>query len=236
MQIDCAQSGCARPRDVAGCLQHIKLCSQSGSKIPSGHVEGFIRRLHVFCFALEYAVSLLEIEKCAADLRGYAASRCCQGLYRRLTPGARRLHTSFSRVPIEDVPRCVYSHHAAVVKFRTDVRISLAINFVPRKGADLWTRCAPIQNVLAIFNLNVLLPRFNDSTVCISPRETIVKVRMIRSILQLSRNFERRRLCAWRNIRAEKLRQSQIRVFQVRLRVKKFRPLVSECYLGSLHI
>src|SRR4030095_11106866 len=104
-----------------------------------------------------------------AHFRGYAAPRCFQTLHCRITPGAGRLHAPFGRVPIEDVPRGVYADHAAVVKFRTDVRVTLAVNFVPREGAHMWTRRAPVQNVLAIFDLNVFRPGFDDPTVRVSP-------------------------------------------------------------------
>src|SRR5262249_27100120 len=86
VRIDRAQSGCARASDVGRRLQHVQLCSQSGSKILSGHVERLIRRLQVLCFTLEYAVGLLKIEKSAADFRGNCAPCCCQSLHRCLTP------------------------------------------------------------------------------------------------------------------------------------------------------
>ena len=100
----------------------------------------------------------------------------------------------------------------------------------------MWTRRAPVQNVLAIFDLDVFRPGFDDPTVRVSPREALVKVRMIGPILQLPRNFERWRLSARGEIGREKFRQSQIRVLQIRLRVKEFRSLVGECHLGPLHI
>jgi len=62
-------------------------------------------------------------------------------------------------VPIEDVPRGVYADNAAVVKFRADVRVTLAVKFVPRRKARTWGKGrAAVQNVLAIFDLDISGP------------------------------------------------------------------------------
>src|SRR5215510_8188665 len=165
VQVDRAQSGCARTGDVCGCLEHVQLCPQTGSKISSGHVERFIRRLQVLCFALEYTVGLLKIEKSAAHFRGNATPCRCQGLHRCITPGARSLHSPLGREPIEDIPCSVNADNAAVVKFRTDVRVALAVNFISRESAHMWTRRAAIQNVLLTFDLDVLCFGLDDPTI-----------------------------------------------------------------------
>src|SRR5262249_3648895 len=131
VQINRAQSSGSGPGYVGCGLQDVKLCSQSGSEIAFGRIERFIRCLHVLCFTFEDAVGLLKIEKRAAHFRGNAAPRRCQGLNCRLASGARRLHASFGRKSVEDVPSSVYSYNSTIVKFRTDIRVSLAVNFIP---------------------------------------------------------------------------------------------------------
>jgi hypothetical protein len=84
----------------------------------------------------------------------------------------------------------------------------------------VWKGRAAVQNVLAIFDLDVFRSGLYDPTIRVSPCEAVVEVWMIGSILQLARNFERGRLCAGGEIGPEKFRQPQIRVFQIRLRVK----------------
>ena len=56
----------------------------------------------------------------------------------------------------------------------------------------MWPHCAPVQDVLLVLDLDVLLPSFDDRPICIGPGEAIVQIRMIRLILQFSRNLKRR--------------------------------------------
>jgi hypothetical protein len=117
---------------------------------------------------------LLKIEKRAAHFRSNASPRCCQSLQGCLASSAGRLHPPFGREPVEDVPRCVYPHDTAVVKFWTDLRITLAINFIPGKRTDMWTHRALIQNILSVFDLNVSFTGFDDWAICVRPSQTII--------------------------------------------------------------
>ena len=153
---------------------------------------------------------MLQVEKCAANFRPNAAPRCRQSLHSCLAPGARRLHPAFGREAIEDVPRRVYPDDSAVVEFRTDLGITLAVNFVPRERAHVWTRRAAVQNVLAVFDLNVFLPGFDYRTIRVSPCQAIIQVGVIGPILQFARNLKRRRLRSRAHIDPEKFRQSQV--------------------------
>src|SRR5207253_7962162 len=114
------------------------------------------------------------IEKPAAYFGSNAPARCCQSLNRRFAPGARCLHPTFGREPVEDVPRCIYPYHTAVVKFLADLRITLAVNFVPGKSANMRTHRAPIQNILAVFDLDIFLPRFDDRPISVGAGEATV--------------------------------------------------------------
>ena len=139
-------------------------------------------------------------------------------------------------MPIENVPRCVYAYDAAVVKFGTDIRIPLAINFVPRESAHVWACRATVQNVLAVFDLDIFLPGFDDRTIRVSPGQAVVQVRMIGPILQIARSLKRRSFGSRTNIDSKKFRQSQIRVLQVGLRIEELWSLVCDRHLRPLHI
>ena len=174
VQINRAQSRRARPGDVGCGLQDVELCPQARCEIAFGYIERFVRGLYVFCFAFEHTLGLLKIEKRAAHFRGDTPPRCCQSLHGCLAPGARRLHPPFSREPVEDVPRCVYPHNTAVIKFWTDLRITLAIHFIAGKGTHMWTHRALIQYILSVFDLNVFLTGFDDWAICVRPGQTII--------------------------------------------------------------
>src|SRR4029077_8448050 len=183
MQINCAEPGRAGPSHIRRCLQDVELCSQPGSEIASGDLERFICRLNVTCLRFEYAFSLLEIEKGAAHFRGNSASSSCQCLHSCFAPGVRSLHAPFGRKAIEYIPGSVYPHHIAMIKFLTDRRVALAVNLVARKGPDMRPQRASVQNILLVLDLDILLPRFDDSPVCIRPCKAIVQIGMIRLVL-----------------------------------------------------
>src|SRR5438552_8537969 len=174
VQIDRAQSRGARPRYIRCGLQDVELCSQSSCEITLGRIERFVCRLHISCLGFEHALGLLKVEKRAAYFGSNAPARCCQSFHRCLAPGARCLHPPFGREPVEDVPRCIYSYHTAVVKFLADLRITLAVNLVPGKSANMRAHGAPVQDILSIFDLDILLPGFEHWSACVSPGQAVV--------------------------------------------------------------
>src|SRR5580700_9551775 len=168
MQINCAKAGRTGPSHVGRSLQDIKLCSQSSSKIAFRDVERLICCLNVVCLGFEYPFGLLKIKKSAAHLRGNSAPGRPQCLHSGFASGARGLHASFGGIPVKYVPRCVYSYHTAIVKFGTDTWIALAVNLVPGESPDMWPQCTPVQNILLVFDLDVLLPSFDHGSIRIS--------------------------------------------------------------------
>jgi len=106
-----------------------------------------------------------------------------------------------------------YPHYIPVIKFGTDGRIALAVNLVPGKSADMWPRCAPVQDVLLVLNLDVHLPGLDDRPICIRPGEAIVQIGMIRLILQFSQNLKRRCCGSRTSLQAEKVSQPQVGIF-----------------------
>ena len=100
----------------------------------------------------------------------------------------------------------------------------------------MWTHRAPVQNVLSVFDLDILLPGFDHWAVRVSPGQAVVKVRMVGPILQFTGNLKRRCLRSRAHIGAEEFAQSQIRVFQFSLCTEEFWPLVGQGHLGSLNI
>src|SRR5258708_28995006 len=55
------------------------------------------------------------------------------------------------------------SNDVAMVKFRAARRVALAVNFIARENLHLRTEFAPVQNVLSIFDLDILLVRLDFS-------------------------------------------------------------------------
>ena len=164
-------------------MQGVELCSQSGGEIAFGNLQSLVCRLHIFCFRLENAVSLFEIEKCTAHFRGNGAPSRCQRLHGCFAPGARCLHPPSGGKPIEDIPRRVYPHHIPIIKFLTDFRIAFAVNLIPGKSPDMRARSAPVQDILLVFDLDILLPGFDYRPIRIGPRQAVVQVGMVRLIL-----------------------------------------------------
>ena len=116
-------------------------------------------------------------------------------------------------MPIKDVPRRIYPHYTAIIKFRADVRIALAVNLVARKCPDMWPRRASIEDILLVLDLDVLLPGFDYRPICVRPREAHVQIGMIRLILQFSRNLKWSRLASTINLGTEKIAKPQIGTF-----------------------
>src|SRR4029077_15098464 len=161
MQINCAESGRTGPSHVGRSLQDIKLCSQSSGKIAFGDVERFICGLNIAGLGFQDAFSLLEIKKSAAHLGCNSTTSGCQRRNSAFASGACGLHAAFGRESIKDIPRRVYSYHTAIVEFGTDTGIAFAVNLVPGKSANMWPQRAPVQNILLVFDLDVLLPSFD---------------------------------------------------------------------------
>ena len=95
------------------------------------------------------------------------------------------------------MPGRVYSHDVSVVEFRSDQRITFAIDFVAGKGFHPRTRRAPVQNQLMVLNLDVYFPGpdLRPGHVCVG--ETFIQIRMAGLILQLSSSFEPQWLARW---------------------------------------
>ena len=126
---------------------------------------------------------------------------------------------------------------SAVIKFRTDVWIALAVNFVTGKSPDMWPHHAPVEYILLVLDLDVFLPGFDDRAICVGAREAIVQIGMIRLILQFSRNLKWRcPAVPGRASSAEKVSESEIGIFQLRLRVEEFRLLVGQSHFSALHV
>src|SRR5882724_5146359 len=94
----------------------------------------------------------------------------------RLLPRAARVSPAFDlwSQPVEDVPRSVYPYHPPIVKFWTDGGVALAVSFISGKSADMWTRRAPVQNILAVLDLDILLPGFDNRPIRVSPCQAVV--------------------------------------------------------------
>ena len=94
-----------------------------------------------------------------------------------VAPGARGLHPPSRREPVEDMPGRVYPHDIAMVKFRSDQRVGLAIKFVTGKGLHPWTRLAPVQDQLLVLDLDIYLQRADFRPGHVGIRETFIQVR-----------------------------------------------------------
>src|SRR4029450_13907444 len=111
------------------------------------------------------------------------SSVCRQRRSTYSAPGASRLQPYFGRKAIKYVPRRVDPYDTSVIEFLTDVRIALAIDLVAGKSAHMRPQRTPVQIILLVLDLDVLLPGFDDGSICIRAREAIVQIRMIRLIL-----------------------------------------------------
>src|SRR5439155_3475370 len=100
----------------------------------------------------------------------------CKRLHGCFAPGSRRLHAPLRSKPIEYIPSRVYPAHTPVIKFGTDVRVALAVDFITGKSSHMRAQLAAIQNVLLIFDLNVFFSRFDYGTVRVGPRQTFVQI------------------------------------------------------------
>ena len=97
-------------------------------------------------------------------------------------------------MPIKDVPPRIQAKHVTVVELVADFRIAFVVNFVAGKNADPWTQLAPVDDILSIFDFDLVLARFDQRPLGVGPDETFVQRRGARLILQLTRDFERRLL------------------------------------------
>jgi hypothetical protein len=100
-----------------------------------------------------------------------------------------------------------------MIKFVTDFRVPLVVNFVGRKKSHPRAKFALVQRVLSIFDLDIFLTRFKFRTAGVGSSQTLVQVEMARVILQLSRNFKGRLLGIGRKIDPEKFSESQVGIF-----------------------
>ena len=74
-------------------------------------------------------------------------------------------------------------------------------------------RLAAVQDVLLVFDLEVLPTRFNYRPVCIGSRQTFVQIGMIGVILQFSCYFKGCSFGSGSKIGPEKLGQPQVGIF-----------------------
>src|SRR5205814_7658831 len=123
---------------------------------------------------------------------------------------ARVMQPSLGSKSIEDIPVCVYSHNAPLIKFFTDFRITLAVNFITGKSPDMRAQSASVQNILLVFDLDIFLPGFDHRAVCIGPCQTVVWIRMIWTILQFAGNLKGRCRGSRRCVRTKKLAEPEV--------------------------
>ena len=97
-------------------------------------------------------------------------------------------------------------------------------------------RGAPVQNILLVFDLDILLPGFDYRTIRIGPSQAFVQIGMVRLILQLSRNLEWGRLGSGTSVRAKEVAESEVGISQLCLRVEKFWPLIGKSHFSALHV
>ena len=122
-----------------------------------------------------------------------------------------------------------------MVEFRSDQRISLAVEFVAGKSFHPGPHLAPVQDQLLVLDFDVYLPRSDFRPGHIRVGEAFIQIRMTRVILQLPRDLEPR--CRFGTyIDPHQLAQSQIGILEPRLRVDQLRLFVRERDLGPAHI
>src|SRR5207302_5989660 len=93
------------------------------------------------------------------------------------------LPSSFCRKPFKDIPSLCFPSPPVLIKFLTDIRIALAVNFVAGKSPDMWPHRAPIEDILLVLDLDVLLPGFDDWPIRVGACEAIVQIGMVCLIL-----------------------------------------------------
>ena len=124
---------------------------------------------------------------------------------RSVSPCARRCHPAPRRETIENMPGCVYPHDIAVIEFRSDQGIALAVYFVTSKSLHARTRLASVEDQLLVLNLNICFSRADFRAVYVGIRETFTQIRVVRMILQLTDRLEARWLRAGARVDADQL-------------------------------
>src|SRR5207244_11947020 len=122
----------------------------------------------------------------------------------------------------------VHSHPIPILQFTSLFRIAFALNLLPGKAPYMRARPAPVQDILLVLDLDILLPSFDYRPVRIGPSQAFVQIRMVRLILQFSRNLEGGRLGSGTSVRAKEVAESAVGISQLCLRVDKFEPLIAK--------
>ena len=132
------------------------------------------------------------------------------------------------------MPCPAYSYEIAVVKLFADLGIPLVVDLVGGEDSNVWAKFTLIEHVLLVLDLDIFLPRLNFRAICIRASKALVQFDVALVIFQLSHGFERGTACS--HIHSHEFCQSQVRIFQLSLRVNQFRPLVGERYLCAPNV